>query len=116
MTLASELLLSLALTLAPAEPSGSDLAPTKTLWLVQPLYPGQSLLVKRTEEAIHQMIPPDSSSSEVIGSQELSAGLKGKSSSLKCLFREVKYADIIEDRVRVLSFKRMLMIKGGQDE
>jgi len=116
MTLASELLLSLSLTLAPAEPSGSDLAPTKTLWLVQPLYPGQSLLVKRTEEAIHQMIPPDSSSSEVIGSQELSAALKGKSISLKCLFREVKCADPIDDMVSGLGFKRVVLIKGGQDE
>ncbi len=116
MTLASALLLSLSLTSAPAEPSGSEQAPAKTLWLVQPLYPGQGLLVKRTEEAIHRMIPPDSGPNEVIGPQELTAALKGKSVSLKCLFGEVSCADPIDDMMSGLGFRRVVLIKGGQDE
>src|SRR5260370_16759688 len=62
------------------------------------------------------MIPPDSGPNEVIGPQELTAARKGKSVSLKCLFGEVSCADPIDEMMSGLGFRRVVLIKGGQDE
>ncbi len=94
----------------PAPPTG------KTLWLVQSLYPGQELLVSRTEQALAALIPKDGRANEVIGRDELVAALKGKSVRLGCLLGEEGCADPVDALVAELGFDRVVLVKGGQDE
>ena len=88
----------------------------KTLWLVQPLYPGQEVLVGRTEEAVDKLIPKDGRAREVIGRRELTAALAGKTADLACLFGEKSCADPIDAFVAGLGFDRVVLVRGGQDE
>src|SRR5687767_15074274 len=88
----------------------------KTLWLVQPLYPGQEALVGRVETALDKLTPKDARPSEVIGHKELQSALKNKTADLSCLFGEKTCGDPIDAFVGALGFERVVMIRGGQDE
>ncbi len=110
------LLLCLSPVVAMAQaPSGT------TLWLVQPLYPGQEPLVARTETAIADIIPKEQRGAELIGRKELEAHLAGKSASLGCLTGETSGSgaacgDPIDGLVGGLGLTRVVLIRGGQDE
>src|SRR3990170_5641797 len=88
----------------------------KTLWLVQPLYPGQEVLVGRTEAAVGKLIPKEGRSREVIGRKELTSALAGKTADLACLFGEKTCADPIDAFVAGLGFDRVVLVRGGQVE
>lgn len=90
--------------------------PPKTLWLVQPLYPGQELLVGRTETAIAEIMPADQRANELIGRKELQAALAGKKPSLSCITGETACANPLDAVVAELGFDRIVLIRGGQDE
>jgi len=88
--------------------------PAKTLWLVQPLYPGQELLVGRTEEVLRRLM--SSSTDQAIGSQALADHLKGKTADLSCLVGDAACADPIDGFVASLGLERIVLIKGGQED
>ncbi|HYV48568.1 MAG TPA: PEGA domain-containing protein [Myxococcaceae bacterium] len=98
------------LTLLSASPQGSE------LWLVRPLYPGQELLVGRTEDAIRELMPPDLRAGEVIGKQELERHLSGKVADLACLLGDARCAEPVGSLIDALGFSRVVLVKGGQDE
>ena len=64
----------------------------RTLWLVQPLYPGQEALIARTERAIDGLMPKEGRANEVIGRKELAKALP-KKGELACLTGEKRCAD-----------------------
>ncbi len=88
----------------------------RTVWLVQPLYPGQEVLVGRTEEAIDKLMPKEGRSREIIGKKELAAALAGRAPDLGCLFGEKACADPIDALVGGFGFDRVVLVRGGQDE
>lgn len=91
-------------------------SPPRTLWLVQPLYPGQELLIGRTETAISDIIPKEQRGAEFIGRKELEGALAGKKLSLSCITGETACADPVDAVIAQLGFDRIVLIRGGQDE
>lgn len=98
------------LSLLAAAPPGSE------LWLVRPLYPGQELLVGRTEDAIRALMPPEIRAGEVIGKQELERHLNGKVADMACLLGDARCAEPVGALLAALGFSRVVLVKGGQDE
>ncbi len=92
-----------------------DAAPAKTLWLVQPLYPGQELLVPRTENAIARLLPEDARSSEIVGKRELAQALSGSEAALECIFGATRCDDPIGALVSSFGVGRVVLIKVGQE-
>src|SRR4051812_4917866 len=90
--------------------------PGSELWLVRPLYPGQELLVGRTEAAILELMPPDLRPSEVIGKQELERHLSGKVADMACLLGDARCAEPVGSLLAALGFSRVVLVKGGQDD
>ncbi|HEY8207748.1 MAG TPA: PEGA domain-containing protein [Myxococcaceae bacterium] len=90
--------------------------PGSELWLVRPLYPGQELLVGRTEDAIRALMPPDLRASEIIGKQELERYLNGKVADMACLLGDARCAEPMGALLTALGFSRVVLVKGGQDE
>lgn len=88
----------------------------KTLWLIEPLYPGQEGMVVRTEAALDKLLPKQARANEVVGKKELTAALAGKSGELECLFAQKGCADPIDALVAALGFDRVVLVRGGQDE
>lgn len=88
----------------------------KTLWLTEPLYPGQDLLVGRTESAISEIIPKEQRAAELIGQKELEQFLSGKKVDLGCITGESACKDPIDAMVAGLDLDRVVLIRGGQDE
>jgi len=87
----------------------------KTLWLVQPLYPGQELLVSRTEVMINQLLPKEERDQEVVGRGELAKNIEGSKATLDCIFGSVKCADPIGALVSSIGVQRVVLIKVGQE-
>ncbi len=88
-----------------------------TLWLVQPLYPGQEALVDRTEKALDKLIASSDRKEHVIGRAELARALHGrKVEDLPCLSTGERCADPIDPFVATLGFGRIVLLQGGQDE
>ena len=83
---------------------------------MQPLYPGQEMLVGRTETAISDIIPKDQRPAEIIGRKELEAALAGQKPSLGCITGETACADPVDALFASLGFDRIVLIRGGQDE
>ncbi|HVE83218.1 MAG TPA: PEGA domain-containing protein, partial [Myxococcales bacterium] len=98
------------LSVLAATPQGSE------LWLVRALYPGQELLVGRTEDAIRQLMPRELRPTEVIGVQELAGHLGGKAADMACLLGDARCAEPIGALLSQLGFSRVVLVKGGQDE
>ena len=100
---------------APAAAEAPKAAQGKTLWLMQPLYPGQDLLVGRTEEAIANLLPPDERSSEVVGRRELAANLHDATDAIDCIFGETRCEDPIGAMINGLGFERVVLVRVGQE-
>lgn len=96
--------------------AGSAAAAERTLWLVEPLYPGQETLVLRTEQAISRLIPSADRTAEIVGARELVEALRGKTADLSCALGERRCPDPIDSFVASLGLERVVLIKGGQDE
>lgn len=90
--------------------------PDRTVWLVQPLYPGQEGLVLRTEQALDKLILAEARANELIGRSELAAALKNRAPDASCALGESACRDPLDAFVASLGFDRILMVKGGQDE
>ncbi len=86
----------------------------KTLWLVEPLYPGQERLVSRSEEALARLMAGQAD--QVVGAKGLSVFLAGRQADLRCLLGEVSCADPIDSFVAGLGLSRVVLLKGGQEE
>lgn len=109
---------SLALTGATPGPApGPRTEPaTQTLWLVQPLYPGQDSLVKRAEDGIGALVPKDLREQQLIGREALASHLKGKRGSLGCMSVEAKCREPLEAYLGSLGFERVVLVQVGQDD
>jgi len=69
--------LGVLVALAPAALPGG-----KTLWIVEPLYPGQQLLVTRSEEALARLMAGEAGTDQIIGKRALAAFLADKRPNL----------------------------------
>lgn len=113
------LTVSLALTAsaAPGTPPGPQAAaPTHTLWLVQPMYPGQDGLVKRTEDGIVALLPQDVKAQQVIGRAALEGFLQGRSGDLGCVSGEARCREPLESYLGSLGLERVVLVQAGQDD
>ncbi|WP_241759241.1 PEGA domain-containing protein [Pyxidicoccus parkwayensis] len=113
------LTVSLALTAsaAPVPQPGTEAAkPTHTLWLVQPMYPGQDALVKRTEDGIGGLIPPDMKAQQVIGRDALEGFLQGRAGDVGCVTGEVRCREPLESYLASLGLERVVLVQTGQDD
>jgi hypothetical protein len=107
------LVISLALTqaapaVAPA-PGGGD-----NLWLVQGLYPGQEVLVGRTEQAIHTFLP--AGSTDLVGRAALATLLKEHHGDVACALSEVTCTSPLEAYLRGLGLRKLVLVRAGQEE
>jgi hypothetical protein len=102
-------LLALAPTAAPS-PAG------KTLWIVEPLYPGQDLLVSRSEDALARLMAGEAGKDAIIGRKALAGYLGGKKADLSCLTGDAACADPVDAFVGSLGLSRVVLIKGGQED
>ncbi len=108
--------LTLVVALAAGAEPRAPAPPSKTLWLVQPLYPGQEPLISRAEASIRERIPEQARRSEVVGRAELAEALKGQSIDLRCLLGETTCTSPLDAAVANLGFSQVLLVKVGQDE
>jgi hypothetical protein len=113
-------LLSVSLALASAAasppPSAKTEAAAQTLWLVQPLYPGQDALVKRAEEGIGALLPKELQGQHLIGREALASHLKGKQGELACASGEAKCREPLEAYLESLGLERVVLVQVGQDD
>jgi len=112
---------SLALTAsaAPGMPPGAQAqaqAPAHTLWLVQPMYPGQDALVKRTEDGIAALLPQDMKARQVIGREALVGLLRGRNGDLGCVSGEARCREPLQAYVGSLGLERVVLVQAGQDD
>ena len=105
--------LGVLLTLAPA---AAPVPTGKTLWIVESLYPGQELLVTRSEEALTRLMAGDAGQEQIIGRKALSAYLADKRPDLSCLTGDSACADPVDAFVGALGLSRVVLIKGGQED
>ncbi len=96
--------------------AGAQPTTPKTVWLVEPLYPGQEFVVSRSEEALNRLMPAESRPGDLIGTKELAKHLEGRAADLRCLTGDVACSDPIDFFVRELGLERVVLIKGGQEE
>jgi len=94
---------------APATPTGAD-----NLWLVAPLYPGQEILVGRTEKAIHDLLPQGSV--DLVGLAALQSLATQHKGDLGCALGETVCASPMDQYLRGLGLAKLVLIKGGQEE
>ncbi|HCF61463.1 MAG TPA: hypothetical protein DFS52_26140 [Myxococcales bacterium] len=85
-----------------------------TVWLVQPLYPGQELLVSRTQEALGKLMA--SEEGQLVGTRALAAALQGKRPSLDCLIGEAACSDPVDSFIASLGLERIVMLRAGHEE
>ncbi|MFN7131677.1 MAG: PEGA domain-containing protein [Myxococcales bacterium] len=105
----------LLIALAPTQADPVAASP-KTLWLVEPLYPGQEFVVARTEDALNRLMPKESRPADLVGTRELAAHLQGRAPDLRCLTGDVACTDPVDYFVRALGLERVVMVRGGQEE
>lgn len=85
-----------------------------TVWLVQPLYPGQDYVVSRSEESLARLMTGEAN--QLVGTRALVAALEGKRPSLGCLTGEEACIDSVDAFVASLGLGRIVLLKGGQEE
>lgn len=95
-------------------PGAAAPAQGKTLWIVQPLYPGQDMLVNRTEEALRRLM--SQSEGQLVGRAALAEFLKGRKADLSCLTGDASCSDPVDGFVGSLGLERVVMLKGGQED
>ena len=98
-------------TTAAAAPAAGG---TDNLWLVAPLYPGQELLISRTEAAIHKLLPEGST--DLVGEAALVKLSQSRKGDLACALGEKTCKNPIDDYMRAMGLSKILLIKGGQEE
>lgn len=96
--------------------TGQETTEPKTVWLVEPLYPGQEFVVSRAEEALNRLMPVESRPADLIGTKELARHLEGRTPELRCLTGDVACSDPVDYFVKELGLQRVVLIKGGQEE
>ncbi len=107
----SAAMLGALLALAPAAaPAG------KTLWIVEPLYPGQELLASRSEQVLARLMAGDAGADQIIGRSALAAFLAGRRPNLSCLTGDAACSDPVDAFVGTLGFSRVVLVKGGQED
>lgn len=97
---------------APAAHAGSG----RTLWLMQPLYPGQEALVSRMETAIQPMFSPEARAQQLIGRSELREHLRGRKVGLECVLGDVPCLEPFAELMRTLGISDVILVQGGQAE
>ncbi|AGC46345.1 hypothetical protein MYSTI_05057 [Myxococcus stipitatus DSM 14675] len=119
MLVASLLSVSLAL-MASATPGAAaearTEAPTETLWLVQPMYPGQDALVQRAETGITGLLPADVKPRQVVGAKALAAHLQGRTGDLGCLAGGARCREPLGTYLASLGLERVVLVRVGQDD
>lgn len=119
MFVASLLSVSLALVASAtpgAAPEARAEAPAHTLWLVQPMYPGQDALVKRTEDGIAGLLPGDVKPQQVVGVGSLAGHLQGKEGDLSCLAGGARCREPLGTYLASLGLERVVLVRVGQDD
>ncbi|NVJ26600.1 PEGA domain-containing protein [Myxococcus sp. AM011] len=119
MFVASLLSVSLALVASAtpgAAPETRAEAPAHTLWLVQPMYPGQDALVKRTEDGIVALLPGDVKPRQVVGVGALATHLQGKVGDLGCLAGGARCREPLGTYLASLGLERVVLVRVGQDD
>ncbi len=101
---------------APPVPAAVDVKAPSTLWLVQPLYPGQAALVTRTEEALSRLFAEAAAGTEIVGSAQLAKEKADRRVVIDCLFGDAACADPVASLVRAFGLQRVVLIKAGQDD
>jgi 3D (Asp-Asp-Asp) domain-containing protein len=109
----SAVTLGALMALAPQAASSSA---GKTLWIVEPLYPGQELLVARSEEALTRLMGGEAGQDQIIGRKALAAFLGDKHPDLSCLTGDAACTDPVDAFVGSLGLSRVVLIKGGQED
>ncbi|MCE9672691.1 PEGA domain-containing protein [Myxococcus stipitatus] len=114
-------LLSVSLALVAGATPGTTAStraetPAQTLWLVQPMYPGQDSLVKRTEEGITGLLPEDVKPRQLIGSAALANHLRGRTGDLSCLAGGARCREPLEAYLTSLGLERVVLLQVGQDD
>jgi len=99
------LALSLFVAACPARP---------TLWLVQPLAPGQDTVAARAEQALPSLMPQELRAQAVIGRAQLSRALSGKKLKPTCAFAEPA-CDPAEAVVSNLGFEWTVQVRAGEE-
>jgi hypothetical protein len=99
---------------APAAPATTAPIGSDNLWLVAPLYPGQELLVTRTEQAIHKLLPEGSQ--DKVGEAALHDLVQSSRGDLSCALGDKACRDPIHDYLRAMGLAKLVLIKGGQEE
>lgn len=101
----------------PAAGAAAPVAPAasagKTLWLVQPLYPGQELLVSRTEEALRTLLPEGG---ELVGRSALASIEPDAAKVTDCVFGAARCDDPVGTLVAAWGADRVVLVKAGQDD
>lgn len=88
---------------------------TRTLWLVQPLYPGQEAMIGRTEDAIARLFEEGDASAEVIGRSQLTSERPDTGVVEACLFGDGPCDDPVGALVRTYGFGQVILVRAGQD-
>lgn len=107
----SAAMLGALMALAPAAAPGG-----KTLWIVEPLYPGQEMLASRSEQVLARLMSGEAGAEQVIGRGALAGYLRGRRPSLSCLTGDAACADPVDAFVGELGLARVVLIKGGQED
>ncbi|RJS18753.1 PEGA domain-containing protein [Corallococcus sp. H22C18031201] len=107
---------SCLLTVSLALAAGATPAEPATVWLVQPLYPGQDALVQRTESGIAALLPPETRDAQRVGRDALTAWLKGRRGDLRCVSGTASCREPLESYVASLGIERVVLVQGGQDD
>jgi hypothetical protein len=102
--------LILATTAAPPPESA------RTLWLVQPLYPGQELIVQKAEQALEALLPAQERGQQLIGRAELVSWLQGRRGTTACVFGQEPCREPLEAWLSSLGLETIVLVRGGQDE
>lgn len=109
------LLVTLVVCQAGAAPAPAPAATgSDNLWLVAPLYPGQEILVGRTESAIHQLLPQGST--DLVGFDALKTLVTSRKGDMGCALGETACPSPLDAYLKGLGLAKLVLIKGGQEE
>jgi len=96
------------------QPAAAAHTGAEDLWLVEPLYPGQEILVGRTESAIAKLLPPGAR--DRVGFAALQDLVAKGHGDLACALGEKPCKDPVDQYLRGLGLAKLVLIKGGQEE
>lgn len=94
-------------------PAANAPSAERTLWLVQPLFPGQESLVRRAEESLRSLIPDEEL--ELVGSQRLLEAERDEVAVWECIFGDGSCHDPVDALAAGFGLERVLLLKVGQE-